>query len=50
MVSNADTPLIRQLYAGDAYTLYPVSAPRNISCDGSGRGKVGELLITTYTP
>ena len=50
MVSNADTPLIRQLYAGDAYTLHPVSAPRNISCDGSGRGKVGELLITTYTP
>ncbi len=48
MVSNADTPLIRQLYAGDPFTLHPVSAPRNINCDGAGRGPVDELIVTTY--
>ena len=50
MVSNADTPRIRQLYADDVFTLHSVSAPRNINCDGSGRGKVAELIITSYTP
>ncbi len=50
MISNADTPLIRSLYGSGPYTLHPVSAPRNISCDGAGRGKVAELLITTYVP
>ncbi len=48
MLSNADTPLIRSLYRRAPFTLHEVQAPRSISCDGNGRGKVGELIITTY--
>ncbi len=48
MVSNADTDLIRNLYAKSPFVLHSVSAPRNINCKPKGRGAVGELLITTY--
>ena len=48
MVSNANTPLIQQLYAGSPFTLHPVQAARQINCKSDGRGAVGELLITTY--
>lgn len=50
MLSNADTPLIRSLYDADPFTLHQISAPRHISCNGDGRGKISELIITTYTP
>ena len=48
MVSNADTEMIRGLYAGSPFTLHELSAPRNINCDGGKRGPAAELLITTY--
>ena len=48
LVSNADTPLIRSLYAGEPFRLHNALAPRNINSDGSGRGPSSELLITTY--
>ncbi len=48
MVSNADTPLIRDLYGRQPFTLHTVRAPRNINCKADGRGEVGELLITSY--
>lgn len=48
MISNADTPFIRNLYANAPFHLHEVSAPRNINCKGDGRGAIGELLITTY--
>ena len=48
MISNADTPLIRSLYGPDSFTIYEMSAPRAINCNGSGRGHSSELLITTY--
>ena len=48
MISNADTGMIRNLYAGSPFTIHEVSAPRNINCDGKGRGHAAELLITTY--
>ena len=46
MASNADTPRIRALYAG--FRIDTVLAARAINCDGKGRGKVAEVIITTY--
>ena len=48
MVSNADTPLIRNLYGNPPFVLHEVSAPRNINCKGNGRGAAADLLVTTY--
>jgi DNA adenine methylase len=42
-LSNSDTPLVRQLYAG--FDLSPIIAPRAISSKASTRGEVSELLI-----
>ena len=43
MVSNSDTPMTRELYAG--LPLVEVRARRSINCDGSNRGPVGELIV-----
>lgn len=43
MLSNSDTPLVRQLYAD--FELHEVQARRSVNSDGKGRGKVGELII-----
>ena len=48
MISNADTPLIRGLYAHAPFVLHEVTAPRTINCKGGEREAVGELLITSY--
>ena len=48
MLANADTDLVRSLYGKPPFVLHEVSAPRSVNCNGSGRGAVGELLITTY--
>ena len=48
MLSNADSPLIRRLYAADPFVLHEVAAPRPINCKGTDRGQTSELLITTY--
>ena len=48
MLSNADTPLIRELYERPPFILHEITAPRTINCDGNGRDPVGELLITSY--
>lgn len=45
IVSNADTPDVRLLYAG--WHVAEVSRRGTMSCDGAGRGRVGELLITS---
>lgn len=42
-LSNSDTPLVRQLYAG--FDLHPIIAPRAISSKASTRGEVSELLV-----
>lgn len=44
MISNSDTPQVRELY--DGFRLHEVEARRSINSDGAGRGKVGELIIT----
>ncbi len=46
VISNNDTPLIRELYRG--YRFIRVEMTRNINRDGSKRNKVPELLILGY--
>ena len=50
MLSNSDTPLIRSLYIGAMWHLSPVQVPRFVNSKPEGRGGVGELIITTYSP
>jgi len=48
LLSNHDTPLVRELYPDCVWNVAEVSAPRAISSKGSSRGKVAELLIANY--
>lgn len=50
MLSNSDTPFIRQLYSDPPFRVRSINAKRRVSCKVSKRGIVGELLITTYEP
>ncbi len=50
MLSNSDTPFIRELYSEYADTTIYVSAIRAINSNGAGRGKVGEVLVMNYEP
>lgn len=45
LLSNADTPAMRCLYAG--FAIEQVAAPRSINSDRNGRGHAPELLIRT---
>ena len=47
MLSNSDTPFIRELYAG--YDIQVVYAKRAINCRGDGRGPIPELVIRNYS-
>lgn len=44
LLSNSDTPVVRELYAG--FKLAKVRVPRRINSKGGKRGDVGELLIS----
>jgi len=44
VVSNAALPEVEELYRGLGFNITFVSAPRNVSADTSGRGKVLEIL------
>lgn len=44
LLSNSDTPIVRQMYEG--FKLEPVKARRAINSKGDKRGHVGELLIS----
>lgn len=46
MISQSDTPLIRELYEG--FDITTISAPRSVAADGSKRQAVGELVIRNY--
>ena len=46
MVSNANTPFIRELYKD--FNIHVIQARRNINSKGDGRGKVEEVIITNY--
>lgn len=43
VASNADLPVVHELYAG--FELHRVEARRNVNRKGDGRGPVGELII-----
>jgi len=46
MLSNSDTPFIRDLYSG--YDITVVTARRSINCRANGRSPVNELVIRNY--
>lgn len=46
MLSNSDTELIKELYKD--YNINFVNANRMINCDGKGRGKIKEVVVTNY--
>ena len=46
MLSNSDTPFVRNLYKG--YNIEIVSASRMVSCKANQRGKQDELIIRNY--
>jgi len=48
MLSNSNTPLIRELYQG--FHIYEINARRAINSKGNGRGLIKELLITNFLP
>lgn len=48
MLSNADTPFIRQLYHARPWRMHEVRAPRMINSKAEGRKPVTELIITSY--
>jgi len=47
MLSNSDTPFIRELYK--EYNIHVVKATRMINCDATKRGKINEVVVTNYS-
>lgn len=43
LLSNSDTPFIRELYK--QYDIVSVQAKRSVNSNGAGRGKVGEVIV-----
>jgi DNA adenine methylase len=48
LLSNADTPFIRELYCDNSFELMILKARRAINSDHRGRGMVNELLIKNW--
>ena len=46
VASNNDCKFIRSLYNGAGFKCERVNVARHINCDGSGRGKVAEVIIS----
>jgi DNA adenine methylase len=46
MLSNSDHPFIRDLYKD--FFVHTVKARRAISCIGTKRGKINEVVVTNY--
>ncbi|MDX2228531.1 MAG: DNA adenine methylase [Leptolyngbyaceae cyanobacterium bins.349] len=46
MLSNSDCPFVRDLYQG--FQIHPILAARAINSKATRRGKITELLITSY--
>jgi DNA adenine methylase len=46
MLSNSDTPAVRDLYAG--FRIDEVFASRSVNSDGTRRGKVAEVVVRNY--
>ncbi len=48
MLSNSDTPLVRELYA--PFHIHPLRARRSINSRKEGRGPVNEVVVCNYEP
>ncbi|WP_225426411.1 Dam family site-specific DNA-(adenine-N6)-methyltransferase [Apilactobacillus timberlakei] len=48
MLSNADVPLIDELYKNSIFNVHHVQANRVLNSSAKKRGKVGEVIITNY--
>ena len=48
ILSNSDTPVVRELYSGSPFTISEVYANRAINSNATRRGKTTELTITNY--
>ncbi len=46
MLSNSDCPFIRELYQD--FQIHEVSAARSINSKGTHRGKISEVVVTSY--
>ncbi len=46
MLSNSDCELIRDLYSG--FNIHTIYASRHINAKGDKRGKITEVLVTSY--
>ena len=46
MLSNSDCPFVRELYK--EFHIHTIYATRNINCNAEKRGKITEVLVTTY--
>ncbi|MCT7984546.1 DNA adenine methylase [Laspinema sp. A4] len=46
MLSNSDCPFIRELY--QEFQIHEVSAARSINSKGTHRGKISEVVVTSY--
>ena len=46
MATNADTPLVRELYRG--FQVRPIIQGVSVNVDVAGRGKISDLVITNY--
>ena len=49
MLSNSATDTVRALYAQPGFILDEIQANRAINSNGSGRGKLAELIVTNYS-
>jgi DNA adenine methylase len=49
LLSNADTPFIRDIYQNKAFEVITVRARRAINSDGDGRGGINEVLIKNWS-
>ncbi|MDD1422841.1 DNA adenine methylase [Dolichospermum sp. ST_sed1] len=47
MLSNSDCPFIRDLYIG--FNVHTISAARSINSNAQRRGKITEILVTSYS-
>ena len=47
MLSNSDCPFIRDLYSG--FNVHTISAARSINSKAQRRGKITEILVTSYS-
>ena len=50
MLSNADVPVIHELYAGEGIYIHTVQARRAINSSVGRRGHVNEVVVTNYMP